>query len=1433
MSAANSREGHVTPKPDHQKIHRPDGHGNTSGEGGGPPPDFPTSNHTTPGLNGPENANAEAVLAAVVGPGAKSGQPGVPDTPARPGAPPGGRGLPAARMLTANGQHDSHAAVLADGRTNRSPRAGTPYGGITWPELFALAAAPAAVPKGRGRFVILSDYLEADGRHHPVQRDRGTFHGLAVDVDTGNPSLDDMVAAVRGVIGNHRALVYSSAGATATNRKWRVLVPLATPVAGMDYPDTQSALFSLLEAAGVACDAALARTGQPVFLPNVPMAKRGPDGAPLWYVWRDLAGPVLELVDGHPVVAERTAMRARRAEAEAEAARRADARRLERLAHVQATGDTFEPVEHFNANHTVAELLHRYGFERGRGNHWRHPDTTTGSFATEDRGDHWVCLSAWAHHDNVGRTSRGGHRFGDAWDLYVAFEHGGDRTAAFRAYVEAVRPRGAATGTVPEIAPPVRVEEIHAPPTVPVVEIQHTVADQLAWVLEARPPLAVLTAGTAAGKTTAAVRLGAAQPGRIVWNVGSHAAAAAIVDMHRQAGHTDVAAMPPRDETTCACWTRRDVDRVAAVHGVRPFPPMEAALRVGSPMTACSRCPLRPGFKRPAGAPAPDPAFAAHAPADDAAMMAAFTDPAAIGQGGPVLHVLEDDTPAVCTYWERVAEAEAARILVQCQARTEKKPGALAPHAVGERVTVFTDEHGLPVLNPRRNFIPDDFDMVADVLRAAAGNERLAVGRRHHRSHDGWARAHEIPDWADNLADVAARLAAFARDAAAAGTRAVLELPDDLAVDMPHAPRQATQRLLLLLANERLPTRYNPEVLDLVRLVAGGGHHNARVAVTESAGGRWHASVHHSWRLELPPEAVHIVMDATLDRAALRAVFPDALVLDPPGAAPLVHDAEQWWFEFNKGTHPAVGVDWIERVVDAKGWVAASVLLPMRHHMALFPQTRPRGGRPPMDLPMDLEAVAGWNDPKHTVSPAVWERRMAEARKLAARVERLKQRMARDANGNVLVEHHRGTRSRGSNAFMGAAGVDGLVVLGQQRTTTMALAGHLLAMGEENAVVAGSGWGDVETTLPHVDGTTRRVRFRGHTCPVWGGAAVALNRAELVQGAARARANLAGGVPVVVVAAEPCGLRLADPPARLPAGVEAVVEAVRQLTGAADEGAAIAPADGGGGKIGGLRDAPAGGSGEGESRNASKEHTSVRTLIDGLRDSPPAVPGVPAGRISAALATSGATHRTVQLWLADAVAMRVLVREGAARATRYRLPTLADTVVGPPPAAPPLAAATGVVPATMVAVPADPGGPVVIADPSAEIVARAPHPREANTPGTVTGRTGGMPEPADDTAVVAAERFSNVPPHSAKSLPAPGARGGPAPTAAPFSLPANAPQLRGAARAEVVAQLRQHLRAASWRARLDKLAGHDRDDLAVGEVLALFADPPPPVARGP
>ncbi len=65
----------------------------------------------------------------------------------------------------------------------------------------------------------------------------------------------------------------------------------------------------------------------------------------------------------------------------------------------------------------------------GRGN-WRSPLQRGKSYATKIFDDKWFSLST--SDGSVGAPAKSGGRFGDAFDLFVCYQHGGDHKAAFR-----------------------------------------------------------------------------------------------------------------------------------------------------------------------------------------------------------------------------------------------------------------------------------------------------------------------------------------------------------------------------------------------------------------------------------------------------------------------------------------------------------------------------------------------------------------------------------------------------------------------------------------------------------------------------------------------------------------------------------------------------------------------------------------------------------------------------------------------------------------------------------------------------------------------------------------------------------------------------------------------------------------------------------------
>ena len=315
---------------------------------------------------------------------------------------------------------------------------GTTYPGITWSELLAMVRTPQAKEKAEADFFIPSTYRAHDGRAHDAQRERGVFRMLAVDIDRGNPSLDRVQEALTDILGDVGSVIYSSSGASAENRKWRVLLPIVGTISGEQYEAAQSAFFELLHLSGIHPDGALARCGQPIYLPNVPIGRRNPDLSPAFYQQAIKRGPCVDLTDTHPIVQEvnRRAEQHRLAAEQAEAGRRArDAERAERRTKFP---DDVNPVDAFNLAYSIEDMFDRHQYARqGSSAHYRSRYQTSPSYATQNFGTHWVSLSGSDAAAGIGRSkSLGGDSYcwGDAFDIFVHYEHNGDFTAAVRAY---------------------------------------------------------------------------------------------------------------------------------------------------------------------------------------------------------------------------------------------------------------------------------------------------------------------------------------------------------------------------------------------------------------------------------------------------------------------------------------------------------------------------------------------------------------------------------------------------------------------------------------------------------------------------------------------------------------------------------------------------------------------------------------------------------------------------------------------------------------------------------------------------------------------------------------------------------------------------------------------------------------------------------------
>lgn len=336
----------------------------------------------------------------------------------------------------------ARTVALVNGTFDTRLTTGEDYDTRTLAQIFAMS--PAAMDKLAGPAFIPSSYADHDARSHEAQASKGSFVVLTADIDSGDHTAKTVQQAVAAFVGDHAYMIYSSPHSRPSERRWRVVVPLSEPATFETWFDAQTALFTFLGSKGIETDRALARPGQLVFLPNVPATYvktgeplRNTEGEPLYFQRHatSLTKPGLDITQG--LIADGMAeIRRRRDEDEREREKmRAEA--AKRQANRPRSDET-SLIDGFNAENTVAAVLEMCGYEPspGKGDDWRSPLQNGLTYATRvmDGGQAWYSLSQSDADAGVGQRSnaRTGGCFGDAYDLYCHFKHGGDHKSAYR-----------------------------------------------------------------------------------------------------------------------------------------------------------------------------------------------------------------------------------------------------------------------------------------------------------------------------------------------------------------------------------------------------------------------------------------------------------------------------------------------------------------------------------------------------------------------------------------------------------------------------------------------------------------------------------------------------------------------------------------------------------------------------------------------------------------------------------------------------------------------------------------------------------------------------------------------------------------------------------------------------------------------------------------
>lgn len=333
---------------------------------------------------------------------------------------------------------NDYPVMVFAGQTDTHIGTGEDYDAATLASIFVME--PGDKAKGAGPAFIPSSYHDYDGRSHQAQRERGSYVALCGDVDKGDHALNRIEGLVRGFCEDRAFLIYSSAHSRPGDRRWRIILPLDEPLGFEQWHDAQLAFFAFMEFSGVAMDHALARSGQPVYLPNVPpvhvksgVGLRSDSGTPLYFQRATSGVNAQGLRPEHGSLSAWLDTLRRQREAddiERERIRKqAEARRAR-----QPANDGEEIIAGFNRGNSIETMLELYGYERSPRDDrdWKSKHQTGETFATRIIDDKWVSLSASDASAGLGAQCATGC-YGDAYDLYVHYEHRGEHKAAFRA----------------------------------------------------------------------------------------------------------------------------------------------------------------------------------------------------------------------------------------------------------------------------------------------------------------------------------------------------------------------------------------------------------------------------------------------------------------------------------------------------------------------------------------------------------------------------------------------------------------------------------------------------------------------------------------------------------------------------------------------------------------------------------------------------------------------------------------------------------------------------------------------------------------------------------------------------------------------------------------------------------------------------------------
>ena len=290
---------------------------------------------------------------------------------------------------------------------------GSAYDSITLDEIFKMSVKPTSVAKNDAAWVIFS---ELKSRVFKEQLENGSFHAIWCDVDS-HCEIDSIKCVLAKL--DCKYLVHSSSRSKVEKKKWRAIVPLAEPANGSDYTMLAQILNDRLENAGITPDRASERPAQLCYLPN-----RDPDESTFYEQvanWSSRLDWRVQFKD------ELQAKREQAGELVKQVQQAKELSRIKAVDRVASGG--LSPVDAFKASYDLETVMRDYGYKRV-GDKWVSPLSSSGKAGVIIKGDRWI--SSHGSDAGIGKP-KDGNQWGDAFDLFVYFEHGGNENSAMKA----------------------------------------------------------------------------------------------------------------------------------------------------------------------------------------------------------------------------------------------------------------------------------------------------------------------------------------------------------------------------------------------------------------------------------------------------------------------------------------------------------------------------------------------------------------------------------------------------------------------------------------------------------------------------------------------------------------------------------------------------------------------------------------------------------------------------------------------------------------------------------------------------------------------------------------------------------------------------------------------------------------------------------------